>query len=653
MSESAFIHSLTPEIEERIERNPLLNIDTFIIPSPFVKDADIEKDYEHSYVWLDEGEMLGYILVYSDAAKRHFHIYKIVTSPFGRGKGIGTSFIEHLTDQASPGSSLYLYVWDKQIDTIEFFRKKGFVLGDTIVYRNLLFYHMHAAKEDIRRRTAGGKGALKSVTEEIGKARHDARKTVHLLSSMIETLSPENCNRIIEDINRETTTLINMLNALRDSVEVIHGVNLQNLILERLVPYVEASRVACEVRLVMDAPNPVILGYYVNIGRALVNMVSNSLDAIEEAKRKGIIEIGLREQEGRIVIAVSDNGIGLTEEQLILDEDGIPAFVGRTTKGRDTGEGMGTQQIYSTFGPENITVTSIPYEGTSWRITCEKAGELFDKTYVRLERRFNEFKDLWEKRDPSVGKDRTTIISYIWQVRAMEIFLFDVILEFSAYHNIRTIYRKIFLYLRGFSDEPALRKEVSALRSNHERLRDWLFETAREIRGRLERLERGVNLDDFRGAMFKSYGQAPDNLIIFTMDPDTGSFLATDRKLAEHADFVQFLEKDRDHLLRGEFKGDVNDDSKPIYLGVWSVSSGEDALAKLGLIRRGVEKLLDMGLHPAKRLSFYQTTYVSGDTDIDGYKSTTLGEMAAMNDADLGIFVRKADDEIQSFVVID
>ena len=52
------------------------------------------------------------------------------------------------------------------------------------------------------------------------------------------------------------------------------------------------------------------------VREVLVNLVSNSLDAIEEAKRKGIIEIGLREQDGKIVIAVSDNGIGIPLENL-------------------------------------------------------------------------------------------------------------------------------------------------------------------------------------------------------------------------------------------------------------------------------------------------------------------------------------------------
>ena len=34
---------LSPEIEERIRNSPLLNIDTFIIPSPYIKDSTAKK----------------------------------------------------------------------------------------------------------------------------------------------------------------------------------------------------------------------------------------------------------------------------------------------------------------------------------------------------------------------------------------------------------------------------------------------------------------------------------------------------------------------------------------------------------------------------------------------------------------------------------
>jgi ribosomal protein S18 acetylase RimI-like enzyme len=67
-----------------------LNIDTFIIPSPYILDSELRKDYDFSFVWQEEGEIMGYILVYTHVNTKKFHIYKVVTSPFGRGRGVGT-----------------------------------------------------------------------------------------------------------------------------------------------------------------------------------------------------------------------------------------------------------------------------------------------------------------------------------------------------------------------------------------------------------------------------------------------------------------------------------------------------------------------------------------------------------------------------------
>ncbi len=64
-----------------------------------MKDPGLKKDYNFSYVFMVDGELLGYILVYSDKEKKKFMIYKVITSPFGRGKGIGTLLIEYLAGE--------------------------------------------------------------------------------------------------------------------------------------------------------------------------------------------------------------------------------------------------------------------------------------------------------------------------------------------------------------------------------------------------------------------------------------------------------------------------------------------------------------------------------------------------------------------------
>ena len=503
MEKHSHIKPLTQDIEDQVLRNPLLNIDTFIIPSPYIQDPEITKDREFSSVWIDEGEILGYMLVYSDKEKKNFLIYKIVTSPFGRGKGIGSHFIENLALNIPGKSRVYLYIWEKQIDTIEFFHKKGFESRDPIVYRNLIYNNLTAAKEQILSYSMPGRKDYAQTDEEIGKTRHDARKTLRLLSSMVDMLSVDNGDRIIEDINRETTTLINMLNSYRDTMQIVHKVNLQEVILERIVPYVEASTTPCELYLRLSSRMPMVPGFYVNIGRALINMVSNSLESIRETGRRGIIEISITRKEDTVHLLLKDNGAGIPAEKMKLTEEGVPAFVGVTTKGKKSGEGLGTRQIYSTFGPENIRIESIEGKGTEWHIRMEKVAGTLDKWYIQMDRRLNEFKQLWEEPARSENPDRTEYIASIWQLRKMEIFLFDLILKFSKFHNIRTIFRTVLSYLQNRITAEALEEEVSEYSCEYDIMKEWLMEISRAIQRRQERLFSAIDVNDFRGALFK------------------------------------------------------------------------------------------------------------------------------------------------------
>ena len=135
------------------------------------------------------------------------------------------------------------------------------------------------------------------------------------------------------------------------------------------------------------------------------------------------------------------------------------------------------------------------------------------------------------------------------------------------------------------------------------------------------------------------------------MDPETGDFLASDRKLAEHLDFVQYLGKQRDELLRGEFTGDLNNDARPVTLGVWKIDSEEDLIYKLKLIRKAAVKMIEIGVHKEKSLAFYQTTYPNHHRDINIDKSTTFGKFAVLSDEDLKTFTRETEKNDYDFLM--
>ena len=645
------IHPLTPELERRILHNPLLNIDTFIIPSPFVKNPNLHKDYEHSFVFIEEGEMLGYILVYSDRGQNDFLIYKVITSPFGRGLGIGTLLIEYLAENIPTGSKINLYVWEKQQDTMDFFSSMGFESDESIVYRNLIYHYFSSTKGHIIKNRSTEKIRGKSAQEEIGNTRHDARKVVRLLSSMVEKLALENCGRIIEDINRETTGLINILNSFRDSIETIHEVDLKDLIVERIIPFIDTSFRDCEIKFHMESRISSIKGSYVNISRAIINLISNSIEAIKEKGDRGIITLELTQDEEYVYLSAGDNGVGIHPELMNKDAGGYPAFVGKTTKERKKGEGLGTVQIFTTIGLENITVNSIVGEGTYWTFRFKKKQKEKEKWFLSLERRYFEFKDLREGIRLTGRTPANVVISKIWLMRNMEIFLFDLIMQFSKFHNMRDVYRNTLIYLQGYESEEKLKETIETYRSDQPIIKEWMYDLCLKIREIMIDLEKNVDTEKYKGEFFKSYGQAIGNIMIFTLDPKTGNFLVTDRKLAEHFDFVYYLKKERDDLLRGEFIGDMKNLKKPILFGVWNISSDEDLINKLKLIREGAKRLVEIGIDPGKKLAFYQTTYCDNINDINTDKTTTFGEFINLNDDELNRFKRVADDELQGFLV--
>jgi GNAT superfamily N-acetyltransferase/two-component sensor histidine kinase len=648
-----YIRCLTAEDEKRIKRIPYLNIDTVLIPSPYVKDKTLDIDYDYSYVWDEEGELLGYFLIYSNKKRTKFHIYKVVSSPFGRGKGVGSAFIEKLVNEVDADAEVYLYVWDKLISSNEFFVSNGFQYAGSTVYRKMKFNLMASDARSIREKIASGRDKDYSVPEELSKVRHDAKKSLKVLLDMTSIMSTNNFHKLVEDINRETTALLNTLNAFEDRIVETHQVHIKELITERVIPFIEASDVPCEVRLVLGSKIPAVIGNYMNFSRALINMVSNSLDAIAEARRDGVLEIALRDEDDAVLLAIKDNGIGMKKERLEVGPDLYPAFVGRTTKKSKTGEGIGTRQVFSTFGPGNITVDSLFNEWTRWTIRVPKSKGQETNIQSELESRYLRLMKSTEKIGISRRSQKTQVAIFIWQLRQLEIFSFDLISQFSRFNNVRDIYRSILLYRDGREDHVFLGNELKKCRIDNEIFRTWLLDIVARIKHNESYILENVDFQEYKGILFKSYGQAIERHIIFTMDPDDGRFYASDRKLAEHMDYVPYLGRERDELLRGEFIGDVKNLESPITLGVWSATSREDLQQKLRMIRRGAGQLLEMGLNTEKRLSFYHTTYNSSDYEIDTFKTITLGEMAVMKDEELDRLIVEGEDEFSALAFVD
>jgi len=153
-------------------------------------------------------------------------------------------------------------------------------------------------------------------------------------------------------------------------------------------------------------------------------------------------------------------------------------------------------------------------------------------------------------------------------MRKKEIFLFELLEGFSRYHNIRDLYRIVLSFFQDVLDKKNFTEKVSQWKGEYNSLNSWLLATAKGIKNRNNEICSAINIEEYRETLFKSYWQSVERVIIFTFNPKNSQFLCTDRKLAEHTDFIPYLGTNKNDMLRGEFTGDMNLDSNPIYLGV-------------------------------------------------------------------------------------
>ncbi len=649
---SLFIKPLNPELEQRIQRNPSLNVDSFILPSPFVADEALEKDWDYSLVWEEEREILGYVEVWSNPGRTRLHIYRQVTSPFGRSKGIGSAFISYLAEHAPEKAIIDLYVWERQAETLSFYKRRGFAEVDRLAWKALTFILVRGTPAYILKKS-GAAEAAKGTAEDLGRVRHDAKKAIHLLADMAGALSAENCTRIIEDINRETTALLNTLNLFRDSVQRFQTVNLRDIIVDRIIPLVDHSPVHCSLTLRLGAGVTEVRANYLDAGRALVNLISNALDAIRASGRRGLLDISLEREDNLMVLTVTDNGVGITAGRLDRDGEGCYAFVGITTKG-DEGEGQGTRQIFRTFGCENINVTSEEGLWTRWEIRLPAARGQDEGELAKLETRWAEFTSLHESVELGPNSPREKIAPFLWRLRKLEILIWDIILQFARKNNVRDIYRSFLSLCNGAFNLDVFRLDLENARVDYPELRELLVAAVSRFLEKHAFMQSLCLDESWDGELLSSYSQAIKRTVIFTLNPANGHFGASDRKLAEHADFVRWLGCERDQLLRGEFFGALRESSNPVQLGVWETGDREDALKKAHLVRAGASRLLSMGLPGDKKLLFYETTWRRRGFDLDINRPRTLKSVAELPDDKLDdLIVTVEDDEAIGYIFSD
>jgi PAS domain S-box-containing protein len=157
-----------------------------------------------------------------------------------------------------------------------------------------------------------------------------------------------------------TSSLLNLARPERTSLEALDLNKTIEGVLQLFNPQVRGRAIRVEVSL--DGELPAIPGHRGKLQQVLLNLLINARDAVDE---DGLISIASRYRDGRAVVEVSDNGIGIAEDDLPRIFD--PFY---TTKERGEGTGLGLSISYGIVQElkGDINVESRPGEFTCFRV---------------------------------------------------------------------------------------------------------------------------------------------------------------------------------------------------------------------------------------------------------------------------------------------
>ena len=210
-----------------------------------------------------------------------------------------------------------------------------------------------------------------TVSHEIKSPLGIVKSTAEILEKRIAKVAPgnEHLARIIMD---ETTRLNDIVVEFLDFAKPKEPklvVDDMNMVTQKAVEFVsgKAGELGIEIEMTLDPSLPAVKMDINQIYRALLNILINGLQAMEEGGGKLIVDTR-RADDGWIIVDIGDNGSGMDEDK--ASQIFKPFF---TDKHKGTGLGLAiTKNIIDTHKGE-IRVMSKPDEGTTFTIILPAA----------------------------------------------------------------------------------------------------------------------------------------------------------------------------------------------------------------------------------------------------------------------------------------
>ncbi len=196
-----------------------------------------------------------------------------------------------------------------------------------------------------------------------------------LLVSEYENLEPDEIKTIVNQINHSANAsnalMINLLNwVLLSTDELPFNLKNENLceIIDQSVETIKPLLLSKKLSLDVSCKEEII----VNVDRNSISLVLRNLvtNAIKFSREEGKIEIKAEVENGKAKVAVIDNGVGMSSEQVrkLLAENGNSTLLGTN---KETGTGLGLNLVKTFIKKNNgeFSIESMEGKGSSFAFT--------------------------------------------------------------------------------------------------------------------------------------------------------------------------------------------------------------------------------------------------------------------------------------------
>lgn len=240
---------------------------------------------------------------------------------------------------------LFLIVWIL-VFNYDIYEHVGFINMILLLIFNYALIHVIYLLYDLGEKIIKANEEYKKIIHDnkvkmsLFKITHEIKNPIAVIKAYLDMLNIKNQKQVKKYIPIIKSEIDRLLTLLEDFL-LVNKANVSfdlmdiNMLIEDIVDKEHSLISASNIKLNVDLLDDEIYinGDYNRLSQVLINIIKNSIEAIED--RKGIINISSVINDKYVVIAVEDNGVGISKKKLAKIKE--PFY---TTKSRGTGLGV-------------------------------------------------------------------------------------------------------------------------------------------------------------------------------------------------------------------------------------------------------------------------------------------------------------------------